>query len=155
MQKLCVSGFRDEFVISVPSLCHCTMPWSMTVVPARNWKRHMPTIGSVESDTRLSDAPSLPTSHDCRCSLAFGSASVLLHCAAAVAVSNAPSSTSPSKRAAEIDFTVFISSQGAKQLIEKSGGAKTMREVREEGRRYGRLSVPERTLQQQPAVPRP
>jgi hypothetical protein len=65
----------------------------MTVVPSRNWKRHMPTIGSVESDTRFSDAPSLPTSHDCRCSLAFGSASVLLHCAAAVAVSNAPAST--------------------------------------------------------------
>ena len=32
MQKLCVSGFRDELVISVPSLCHCTMPWSITVV---------------------------------------------------------------------------------------------------------------------------
>src|SRR5438128_11663207 len=62
-QKLCVTGGREEFRISVPSLCHWENPLSITVPsggPGLPWAVRVtcqnPTIASAFSETRNSDA---------------------------------------------------------------------------------------------------
>jgi hypothetical protein len=45
-QKLLVAGGREELRISVPSLCHCANPASVTIPPMVNFDLQKPTIGS-------------------------------------------------------------------------------------------------------------